>query len=274
MNIIRRSLPSSPLVCGFTVLTALLLMSPPAGAQDETTITGTVASSSRDTLTVRTGTGQYQLFIIERSTRKPATLTLGSGVRVISSPGDEPGVRMALEITAIEPSPQNQTAAGTPAVPAQVRRLERDIEREVRRFQLGVRAGVALDPELVLIGAQMQVGPFFSSDVFFRPNVEFAYGEVTALFALNPEIIYRLPLSSRFGRWSSYVGVGPGFNFVHQDFSRTGGGKRVDFSDFHSEVGLNILGGIRYRSGMFAELKTSVYTENSPTLRLIVGYNF
>ena len=79
MNIIRRYLPSSPLVCGFTVLTALLVMSPPASAQDETTITGTVASSSRDTLTVRTGTGQYQLFIVERSTRKPATLALGSG---------------------------------------------------------------------------------------------------------------------------------------------------------------------------------------------------
>lgn len=274
MNIIRRYLPSSPLVCGFTVLTALLVMSPPASAQDETTITGTVASSSRDTLTVRTGTGQYQLFIVERSTRKPATLALGSGVRVISSPGDEPGVRMAIEITAIEPSPQNQTAAETTAVPAPVRRLERDIEREVRRFQLGVRAGVALDPELVLIGAQMQIGPFFSSDVFFRPNVEFAYGEVTALFALNPEVIYRLPLSSRYGRWSSYVGVGPGFNFVHQDFSRNGAGDRIDFSDFHSDVGLNILGGIRYRSGMFAELKTSVYSETSPTLRLIVGYNF
>jgi hypothetical protein len=140
---------------------------------------------------------------------------------------------------------------------------------------LGVRAGVTLDPELVLIGAQVLIGPFFSQDVFFRPNVEFAYGEVTALFALNPEVIYRLPMSSRQGRWSTYVGVGPGFNFVHQNFERVDGtGKRIDFGDFHSDVGLNILGGIRYRGGMFAELKTSVYSDPSPTLRLMVGYTF
>lgn len=33
-------------------------------------------------------------------------------------------------------------------------------------------------------------------------------------------------------------------------------------------------GGIRYRSGMFMELKTTVYSDPSPTLRLILGYNF
>ena len=268
MNIVRtQHLPSS-LIRGIAVL-SLLIMSPPASAQDETTVTGTVASSSRNTVTVRSATGQFQLFVFDRSTRKPATFAVGSQVRVISSPGDEPGVRVASEITV--------PGASNPAddvVPPQVRRIERNIEREARRFQLGVRAGVALDPELVLIGAQMQVGPFFNSDVFFRPNVEFAYGEVTALFALNPEVIYRLPISSRQGRWSAYVGVGPGFNFLHQNFERNGDGKRIDFGDFHSDVGLNVLGGIRYRSGMFMELKTTVYADPSPTLRLIVGYNF
>lgn len=274
MNFVRSYPLASPLVCGFTVLTALLVMSPPVSAQEETTITGTVASSSRNTLTVRTGAGQYQLFIIERSTRKPAALSVGSQVQVTSTPGDEPGVRVASEIVLGSSTP-NQSAAGAQAVPPEVRRLERNIERQARRFQLGVRAGVGLDPELLLIGTQMQIGPFFSPDVFFRPNVEFAYGEVTALFALNPEVIYRLPISSREGRWSSYFGAGPGFNFVHQNFSQNNGtGKRVDFSDFHSAVGLNILGGIRYRSGMFMELKTSVYSEPAPTLRLIVGYNF
>jgi len=160
------------------------------------------------------------------------------------------------------------------AVPPEVRRIERDIERQVRRYQLGVRAGVALDPELVLVGVQAQVGPFFNRDVYFRPNVEFGFGEVTALFAINPEVIYRLPISSRQGRWSAYVGVGPGFNFLHQNFDRNEDGKRIDFGDFHSDVGLNVLGGIRYRSGMFMELKTTVYSDPSPTLRLIVGYNF
>jgi len=261
---------SGRLVCGFMFIA---IICPLVKAQDETT-TGTIAASSRNTLTVRTSSGRYELFIVERTTRKPAALTTGSTVRVISTPGEEPGVRVASDITLTNAAP-GAASANEPAVPPEVRKIERDIERDAKRFQLGVRAGVALDPELVLIGAQMQVGPFFNSDLFFRPNVEFAYGEVTALFALNPEMIYRLPISSRRGRWSSYVGVGPGFNFVHQDFSApTGAGQRVDFSDFHSAVGLNILGGIRYRSGVFTELKTSVYARPSPTLRLIVGYNF
>src|SRR5581483_7146648 len=110
---------------------------------------------------------------------------------------------------------------------------------------------------------------------FFRPNIEFAYGEVTALFGLNPEVVYRLPLTSSGGRWSAYVGMGPGFNFIHQNFEHTtDSGSRIDFGDFRSDTGLNILGGVRFRSGVFTELKTSVYTDVAPRLRLIVGYNF
>jgi hypothetical protein len=160
-------------------------------------------------------------------------------------------------------------------VPPEVRRLERDIERQARRYQLGVRAGVGLDPELLMLGVHAQVGPFFNSDIFLRPNVEFGFGEVTALFGLNLEAIYRLPITSRQGRWTSYVGAGPGFNFLHQNFDKTtNSGKRIDFGNFHSDTGLNILGGLRYRSGTFMELKTSVYTDSAPTLRFIVGYNF
>jgi hypothetical protein len=155
-----------------------------------------------------------------------------------------------------------------------VRQVERDIERQARRFQVGVRGGVALDPELIVIGLQSQVGPFFDPDLYLRPSVEFGYGEVTALFALNLEAIYRLPINARQGRWSTYVGVGPGFNFLHQNFEKNSGGKRIDFGEFHSDTGLNILGGVRFRRGTFVELKTSVYSDPSPTLRLVFGYNF
>jgi len=265
---------SGALMCGLTLLTALAVTSRPAMAQDEATLTGTVVSSSRNTLTVRSVAGQFHLFVLEQSTRKPATLPIGSRVRITSSPGEEPNVRVASDVTILETAAPGQETAMVAAVPPEVRRIERDIERQVRRYQLGVRAGVALDPELVLVGVQAQVGPFFNRDVYFRPNVEFGFGEVTALFAINPEVIYRLPVSSRQGRWSAYVGVGPGFNFLHQNFDRNGDGKRIDFGDFKSDVGLNVLGGIRYRSGMFMELKTTVYSDPSPTLRLIVGYNF
>jgi hypothetical protein len=254
---------------------ALALTGTSAKAQDETTITGTVVSSSRNTLTVRTGDGRYQLFTFERDVQRPSALPVGSRVRVVSIEGDERGIRRASAVTVVPGNLESPDSSSVQAIPPEVRRIERDIERQARRYNVGVRAGVALDPELILVGVHAQVGRFFNRDIYFRPNVEFAFGEVTALFALNPEVIYRLPVSSREGRWSTYVGFGPGFNFLHQDFERIdGSGSRIDFGDFKSDVGLNILGGLRYRTGMFVELKTSVYSDPSPTLRMIVGYNF
>ncbi|HVW11319.1 MAG TPA: hypothetical protein VHC90_22190 [Bryobacteraceae bacterium] len=252
-------------------LAVLVFAGRPAIAQTTGTSTGSVVSTSRNTLTIRTSDGRYQLFVVDRTTRKPATIPIGSEVRVTSTEDD--GVYNATEITVTQ-QPANGAAGSSPVVPPEVRTLERDIERETRRFRVGVRAGLALDPELILIGVQSQIGPFFGSNVYFRPNVEFAWGEVTTLFALNPEVIYRLPLASRNARWAPYFGIGPGFNFLEQSFQNETGGRRIDFSQFHSDVGLNLLGGIQYRSGMFMEFKTSVYSRPSPTLRLILGYNF
>ena len=80
------------------------------------------------------------------------------------------------------------------------------------------------------------------------------------MFSINPEIIYRLPVTARAGKWSSYVGFGPGFNFVNQSFES--GEDR--FGEFHSAIGLNLLGGLQNRSGLFVELKASVYSEPRP----------
>jgi hypothetical protein len=255
-------------------LAVLLFASQPANAQEAQTSTGSVVSTSRNTLTIRNTDGRYQLFVLDNTTKKPATIAIGSQVRITSSEDD--GVYYASEVAVTQQPATGASATGSSqVVPPEVRTLERNIERETRRYRVGVRGGVALDPELILIGVQSQIGPFFNKNVYFRPNVEFAWGEVTALFALNPEFIYRLPASSRNPRWAPYFGVGPGFNFLHQNFEQNGvSGKRIDFGEFHSDVGLNLIGGIEYRSGMFMELKTSVYSDPSPTLRLVVGYNF
>ena len=265
-------------VAGLLVAAPARSQNAPASQREESALTGAVVSSTRNTLVVRDENGQYHLFVFDRDTEKPRTLTVGFTVRVVSIPGEEAGVRVAREITTLEAAPAAPQRAGTqPAqpVPPEIRRIERDIERQLRRFQAGVRAGMALDPELILLGVHAQVGPFFNPDIYLRPNVEFAFGEVTALFALNLEAIYRLPVSSRQGRWSAYVGAGPGFSFLHQNFEReTGEGRDIDFGDFSSDVGFNILGGLRYRNGMFLELKSSIYSRPAPALRLIVGYNF
>jgi len=250
----------------------------PAKAQEEK-VTGTVVSMSRSTITVRTSDGKYQLFTLAPGVKRPQTVAIGSQVEITSFATDDSSVRQANEITVLQPAlassgTQSSGTSQSTVVPEEVRGIERDIERAARRYQLGVRAGVALDPELILIGVNAQVGPFFNRNVYFRPNVEFAYGEVTALFAINPEVIYQLPMNSRQGRRSTYVGIGPGFNFTHQKFQGVTGSSRIDFSNFSADSTLNILGGIRYRSGMFAEIKTSIYANPSPVFRLIIGYNF
>jgi len=112
------------------------------------------------------------------------------------------------------------------------------------------RAGAALDPELLLFGVHSQFGPIFHRDVSFRPNAEFAFGEVTDLIALNLEAIYRLPISARRGNWLAYVGAGPGFTFLHQNFERQQGqGRNIDSGNFDFDPSFNVLTGLQFRRG-------------------------
>jgi len=261
--------------CSSVLALAVLLMVSPAMAQVSNAINGTVVRSTRTSITVRTPDNQFIVFSFERGMKKPAMIPVGSQVRVISDTTDQQGVRRASEIT-VTPG----GTAGTPTaengttVPPEVGTAERDIARAARHYQIGISAGFGLNPELILIGATGQFGPIFSPDLYFRPGVEFGWGEVTTLVALNPEVVYRLPLAARDGRWTTYVGGGPGFNFIHQSFNRTGGGSSVNFHALHDDATLNILGGIQHRSGLFTELKTSVYAQTAPVLSFTIGYHF
>jgi len=237
---------------------------------------GTVTSSSRETMVVRTVDDQFRLFVFDQDTRKPRTLSPGTRVRVSSTPTDEAGVRLAVSVIPLLKEPAVAQAGERPAPkeaspPASVSKLEREIERNVRRWRVGVRAGAGLDPELFLFGVHSQIGPIFTRNVSFRPNAEFAFGEVTDLIALNLEAIYRLPITARQGRWSAYAGAGPALNFIHQSFN---GSRSFSFGSFDYETGLNVLTGFQSRRGTFVELKTSLWSHPAPTLRLIVGYTF
>jgi hypothetical protein len=246
--------------------------------QSENTFEGTVVSSTRDTLVVRTEDNQFQLFVFDRYTTKPRSIPNGSRVRVVSTPGEEGGGRLASNISMLEGSPNAQQ--GHPPdqaqpIPPAVRDLEHDIKRQARRWRLGVRAGAGLDPELLMFGVHSQIGPIFHRNVFFRPNAEFDFGEVTDLIALNLEAVYRLPVVQRQAAWAPYVGAGPGFTFLHQSFQTTQGqGRNIDFGNFDFNTGFNILAGVQFRRGTFFEIKTSIYSRPAPTVRLIFGYNF
>ncbi len=237
-------------------------------AQQSTT-TGTVSDVKRNSVTIRTPDGRYMVFETDKNTTRPANLAAGANVTVTWTQGEDPNVRIADNIS----TTQGGTAAQPEAVPPQVRNVERSIERNFRRYRIGFRGGFTLNPETVEIGTHMQVGPFFSNNLFFRPNVAFSYGEVTTLFAINPEAIYNLPMGRGSQRWF-YVGLGPGFNFVEQSLNRTAGSDRVNFSNFNFSPSLNILAGAQYRSGFFAEIRSSVYAAPAPVLHLLIGYTF
>lgn len=271
------------LPCCVLILSTYIVL-PAKGQQDTSssqatssdTVEGTVASTSRDTLVVRTDSDQFQLFTFARGTVRPKSLAQGARVRVTAGSADENGTRSASNVTVLSATSNAGAGAGDKSaqaapVPDKVRDIENDIRRESRRWRLGVRGGAAFDPELFTFGVQSQMGPIFHPRVLFRPNAEFAFGEVTDLVALNLEAVYRFSAASRRGNWTPYLGAGPAMIFIHQNFQS---GRNIDFGNFDYETGFNILAGMQSRRGTFLELKTSLYSGPAPKLRLIIGYNF
>jgi hypothetical protein len=238
------------------------------------TVEGTVVSTSPQTLVVRLDNNQFQLFTYQSPSVPPRSLTQGMRVRIMAGPSEVNGGRSAsdVEIIASQGS-RSSTDKGAQAapVPNKVRDVESDIKREARHWRLGVRAGAAFDPELFSFGVQSQIGPIFHPRVYFRPNAEFAFGEVTDLISLNLEGIYRFSDESRVRQWTPYIGGGPALIFIHQNFQQ---GRDIDFGNFDYETGFNVLVGAQSRKGTFVELKSSLYSGPAPKLRLIVGYIF
>jgi hypothetical protein len=170
---------------------------------------------------------------------------------------------------------RNQAAPQQDNVPQAVQKAEDAIESTVRRFRIGVEAGAGLDPELIVFGAHGAFGPIFHPNVEFRPGLEFGVGEVTTLFALNLDVLYLLPGSTRTTRWMPYVGAGPNFSLSHRGFEADDVDdprNRFDFSDTDVDAAFNFIAGARNQSGVFFELKA---TANGPsTIRLVAGFNF
>ena len=236
------------------------------GAAAQTTSEGTVVSSSRSTLMIRTGDGQARLFVIDRDTLRPASIPTGARVSVVSKPGQDPNapVAVSIAVTAQPPKPGEAAVEETPPepVPPALRRLESSISRSARRYRMGVHVGAALDPELVMIGVQAEFGPFFNERISARPNVELGFGEVTDLMALNFEGVYRLGQEIR--NWRLYFGGGPSMNFTKLGFSVEGEEDPeddFDFDDFELDAGLNFVAGAQARDGgMFVEMRAVAYS--------------
>lgn len=244
---------------------------------------GTVVSTASSTIIVKTSDGTYQLFVLGQNTVRPQTIPAQAEVKVSFVPTNDPAtppIADSVQITAAPPPKVAALTGEVPAaappadepVPASVRQLERAIQRQSRRYRLGVRAASALDPELFMFGAHTQLGPFFNENVWARPNLEIGFGELTTLLAFNFEGMYRLPVNSRSSRWGIYAGGGPALNWSHRNLVEETDRGKIDFGDMDLDVGFNFLLGIQAREGLFLELKSSAYS--LPTIRFEIGYNF
>ena len=268
------------LACNAVVAEAQSNQSAPSNLSS---LQGTVVSAARATVVVKTTEGIYQLFVLDRDTVRPQAIPLQAQVKVSFVPSNDPStppIADAVQITAPPPPKVAALTGEVPAaappedepVPASVRQLERTIQRQTRRYRLGVRGATSLDPELFLFGAHTQLGPFFNENVWARPNLEIGFGELTTLLAFNFEGVYRLPVVSRASRWNIYAGGGPALNWSHRNFVEETDRGKIDFGDLDLDVGFNFLIGVQSREGLFLEMKTSAYS--IPTLRFEIGYNF
>jgi hypothetical protein len=151
------------------------------------------------------------------------------------------------------------------------------IKDAVGRATVGVRGGIGLDPELIVLGGHAQIGPIVKG-LWFRPSYEFGFGEVTKInsfnfdFAYYPDLTLRGRSRDRADFWNIYFGAGGALHVSHRNFEEEE--VNIDFGDWESNGGLNIFMGISKRSGLFAELRAGAYSSTSPTIKFIVGYTF
>lgn len=122
----------------------------------------------------------------------------------------------------------------------------------------GVRAGVGADPDQFFIGGHYVSKPVWER-LRFQPNVEAGFGDDVTVVAFNAEFGYWMRLNAD---WHAYFGGGPAMNLISRDSK-----DRTDV-----EPGVNVFVGIRYRSGLFFEMKVGAI--DSPDFKLAIGYTF
>jgi len=182
-----------------------------------------------------------------------------------------------LQALADVPAPSLAANDQAPAQGAQ-----NTVTEAVKKWNLGVYGGIALDPELITFGVFGKFAPIFSKDVSFRPGLYLSFGELTTEFGIDLDMLYTLPGADN--AWRTYVGGGPNFALSHQGFSAPADSNsgdssgdsstttdRFDFSDTSFDAGFNFIVGAT-RSKTFFEMKATAWGVSS--VKLLAGFRF
>lgn len=124
--------------------------------------------------------------------------------------------------------------------------------------QLGLRAGVTVNPDQFHFGAHLDLGQVLPP-LRLVPNAEFGFGNNMTFIALNGDLLYDFQDTP----WS--VGGELGLNFVDEDFGPS-----------HSDLGLSALGNYRLRldSGKTLLLEAKLGLVDSPDFKFTIGWSF
>jgi hypothetical protein len=121
---------------------------------------------------------------------------------------------------------------------------------------VGVRAGVSVDPDQFYFGGHVETAPLVDR-LRFRPNVEIGVGDDATLVGFNIEFAYFFPSRQA---WELYVGAGPALNLINVN------------DDTEVEGGFNILVGAQHSRGLFVEFKVGAI--DSPDFKFGVGFTW
>lgn len=261
--------------------------SPAASPNTERQAIGTINAVGRGSFVLRGDDGKFVVYSVDRNTIGGTKLANGTRVRVTTAADDNDPAPLALAVDAQPPREGLAPQSGDDNVPASVRQLSAQIERQAKKYRAGAAFGAALDPELISLDAFATFSPGRSNRFAFRPGIEFAFGEVTTLLGLHMDVLFGFPGVRPTTRWAPYFGAGPSFSFSHRGVDEeefiTGDlppgttpteeeEDRFDFSQYDWDNGFNFIVGARTPRGTFLELKATAYGVAS--IRMLGGFEF
>jgi opacity protein-like surface antigen len=132
---------------------------------------------------------------------------------------------------------------------------------QIRWQGWGVRAGLASDPDQVVVGAQFRLGEW-APRVDFTPNVELGFGDDYTILSATAPALYGFRTKTNI---TPYVGGGVTLGYVDRD-SRD--------SDF--KVSLELMGGAEWelKNGNSFFLELDIPFSGFNDVQVLVGWSF
>ena len=131
----------------------------------------------------------------------------------------------------------------------------------------GVRAGVADDPDQIVLGAQFNFGEFIEN-LRFQPNVEVGFGDDANIFSATLPVHYRYAASRSL---TLYGGGGLTLGLIDLDEDN----RRGDDDGSEFDISPMLAGGLEWpMGGNQMSLELNVTGGDFPRAKLVVGWMF